>query len=301
MKARRCQGCGAALPAADDGRATLTCSFCGMTTDLATAASGATIVRVDLRQHAPGLRRAIVAFVLVGTALTIAVAGFILAGVIWTTKTAIEEAQQPVATVDPGPKVWPMRELAASAGAGWHEIQVDPPPGGWAAFDPAKQLSWAMGIARQWAPDAALTRIDLFRAAADGTVNLAGGPDDKVGYRFMSPGRVAEWARAADVLTSAQAAHSLMLQISEQKVTANIQTGRPSDDVKAPPVPPDSLSLTYLLAAARKHRAFVDRPFYTGYLIHLEPEGWVWYFQTLSGRNSIPRVRARDGRVYPYR
>jgi len=219
----------------------------------------------------------------------------------WLTKTAVTDLPQTLANLDAPAAARPMRELAAGTAAGWHEVQVDPPPGGWSAFDPVEQLPWAMAIAHAWAPDAALTRIDLFRAAADGTVNLAGGPDDKVGYRFVSPGRVTEWARAADTRADAETAHSLMLQVAEQKVTANIETGRPSDNVKAPPAAPDSLALGDLLARARTHTAFVERPFYAGYLIHLRSEGWVWYFQTLSGRASIPRVRARDGRPYPYR
>jgi hypothetical protein len=34
-------------------------------------------------------------------------------------------------------------------------------------------------------------------------------------------------------------------------------------------------------------------------MIHLPREGWVWYFTSPSG-DSFPRVRARDGRTYPY-
>lgn len=301
MKARRCQGCGAPLPASTDGQATLTCTFCGTTKDLATAPAPATVVHVDLSRHASGIRRAVLAFVLVGAAIAVVWVGIIVAASLWTTKVAMEEAGRRLVPLDDRVKPRAMRELAASGAAGWREVRVEPPPGGWSAFDPVKELPWAMAIARQWAPDAALTRIDLSRAAADGTVNLAGGPDDKVSYRFVSPARLDEWGRAADVRADAEATYSLMMQVSEQKVTASLQTGRPSSDVKAPATAPDTLSLADVLARARKNRAFVDRPFYAGYLIHLQSEGWVWYFQTLSGRASIPRVRARDGRPYPYR
>ena len=41
-------------------------------------------------------------------------------------------------------------------------------------------------------------------------------------------------------------------------------------------------------------------PFFQGYLIRLEDEGWCWYISTLSGSPDIPRVRARDGRAWPY-
>ena len=49
----------------------------------------------------------------------------------------------------------------------------------------------------------------------------------------------------------------------------------------------------------RKGRGFQDRPYYSAYMIHLPREGWVWYFSSPSG-DSFPRVRARDGRPYPY-
>jgi len=54
-----------------------------------------------------------------------------------------------------------------------------------------------------------------------------------------------------------------------------------------------------LLVRARKARTFLDRPFYAAYMIHVRREGWAWYFRAPSG-DSFPRVRARDGRVYPY-
>lgn len=34
-------------------------------------------------------------------------------------------------------------------------------------------------------------------------------------------------------------------------------------------------------------------------MIHLPREGWVWYLTSPSG-DGFPRVRARDGRRYPY-
>jgi len=40
-------------------------------------------------------------------------------------------------------------------------------------------------------------------------------------------------------------------------------------------------------------------PFLNGYLIHVRDEGLVWYFSSLANE-SKPRVRARDGAVWPY-
>ena len=42
------------------------------------------------------------------------------------------------------------------------------------------------------------------------------------------------------------------------------------------------------------------RPLFRGYMTHLPGEGWVRYLSTLSGRDSIPRIRAADGRQWPY-
>jgi hypothetical protein len=57
---------------------------------------------------------------------------------------------------------------------------------------------------------------------------------------------------------------------------------------------PTAGPLTAVLAAARMQRGWIDKPFYSGYMIHLRDEGWVWYLSTL-GRESEPRVRALDG------
>jgi hypothetical protein len=81
----------------------------------------------------------------------------------------------------------------------------------------------------------------------------------EVRYRFVSPGRVTEYRKQADLR--------------------------------------DQVDLTFSRAA----RKLPSKPFYKGYLIHLEREGWVWYLSTLSGDDSIPRRRARDARFYPYR
>ena len=72
-------------------------------------------------------------------------------------------------------------------------------------------------------------------------------------------------------------------------------SGKPSlpNDPSEALVPPFPAAgpLTAVLPAARTQR---DKPFYSGYMIHLRDEGWVWYLSTL-GRESEPRVRALDG------
>jgi hypothetical protein len=53
-------------------------------------------------------------------------------------------------------------------------------------------------MARAWARDARLTRIDVTRLGAAGTLDLSSGTEDVAGYRFVSPGRTNEWVERAD-------------------------------------------------------------------------------------------------------
>jgi hypothetical protein len=59
------------------------------------------------------------------------------------------------------------------------------------------------------------------------------------------------------------------------------------------------LPLAKLVALPAVEKLSGGAPFLSGYLIYLDDEGWVWYFSTLAGE-SKPRVRARDGAVWPY-
>jgi hypothetical protein len=159
-------------------------------------------------------------------------------------------------------------------------------------------LDWAMAIARGWMADARLTRIDVTRVTPAGMVDLTAGAGDEAGYRFVSPSKIEEWGRIADRATDARVPYELMIKIGPSKVTGLVSRGRPSSR-ELPPGNVDSGRLGEVIAAATR-RGFSDYPFYNGYLIHLEREGWVWYLQSLSRRDSLPRIRARDGAPYPY-
>jgi hypothetical protein len=183
---------------------------------------------------------------------------------------------------------------------GWKELNVPTPASGWAAFEPVTDLRWAQTIARAWQSDARLTRIDVNRLKHDGTIDLTAGADNSAGYRFISPGQIDAWEKIADRDANARVGYELMIKLAEQKVTALIVRGSPRSDA-LPPLDINSHALPELLTRARKSKSFADHPFYDGYMIALEREGWVWYLNSLSRRDSIPRVRARDGAVYPYR
>jgi hypothetical protein len=298
--ARRCQGCGATLaePAGDTG--VVTCRFCGLAHDTAHAYAPP-VVQIHVgRQVRRGGRLiaivvVVVVLVVVVSALVPAIMSFRLAQTAVdrvATRVADRVATRPAA--DPRAPIAPADLGAIAAGGGWKTLAVDPPPGGYAAFEPVAALPWATAVARAWADDARLTRIDVGRITASGVVDLGG--EQTSGYRFVSAGR---WTRRQNELDAGDRSGTgtgLLLTLKGTTVTALVHDERRDDDVPAPA----SLPLPVMLERARKAEGFVDRPFYTGYMIHLPREGWVWYLRPLAANSSMPRLRARDGRAYPY-
>lgn len=294
--ARRCTGCGAALGAPTDDDLTIVCTFCGLRHDINDLAGMPAQVVVQMQ---PGVRRASAAMILVIFLFVMAIVG---AGLYTSYRTATEvttRVQQAATAVkqqvaDLKRPLAPA-ELATSTGFGWKTVDTPPPPGGFASFDPVGALPWAMAIARAWASDAELTRIDVGRVAATGVVDLAG--EATSGYRFRSPARALRAKQEVDAGSKSTTTDEMMLQIRGTTVQVLLDDDRRGSEPAAPA--PVSLSLAALLEKARTGRGFGDRPFYAGYMIHLPREGWVWYFTSPSG-DSFPRVRARDGRTYPY-
>lgn len=302
-RARQCKGCGAPLPDSAAGSDTVACRFCGMVHDLSAPGPAVHVTQIDVSgsvgQAARWLRWIVLSTVLF---FVVGAAALMLIPLYFVQQSArmlAPSSNAPAATPPPATAVMSMRDLAATGDNGWRPIAAEAPPGGWQAFDPVAGASWATSLAHDWAPDAALTRIDVERVAASGMVNLAGGPDDLVRYRFVSPQRIARQAEAAETGARTEAPFGLFLQAAQQRVTASLQRGRPPQDAETRPML--SLPLPDVLSRARGQKAFEDHPFYSGYVIPLNREGWVWYFTPLARQASLPRVRARDGRVYPYR
>lgn len=307
--ARRCAGCGSPLPETPPGTRQLTCAFCGLVNDLKSGGHDAqtpppVTITVDVGRAAHAAAsagRTIAWVVLLVVAVSLASVGVAIYMAVRSTGEVITTVRSQVP-----PPVAPRTAKIAPAGlnalgeVGWRELDVPAPTSGWSAFEPVTDLRWAYAIARAWQPDARLTRIDADRVAESGTIDLTAGPDNTAGYRFVSPGQIENWGRLADRDSRAKVGYELMVKLAEQKTTALIVSGQPrAEDL--PPVDLDTHPLPELLRLARKGKGFIEHPFYKGYLIHLQREGWVWYFQSLSGREPLPRVRARDGAVYPYR
>lgn len=296
--ARRCQGCGATLGEAAPGATVVTCRFCGLAHDTGVHVPGIHVhpagapVRVGSR--AVWVITVAVIVIIGGSALIPALMSLRLARDAVSVATTLP-ATRPGARVDPKKPVPPADLAALTQGGGWKVLETAPPPGGFADFDPVAGIPWATDLARAWAADAVLIRVDVGRVAATGAVDLSG--EHGSGYRFFSPGRRQRWINETDAGARSLTATGLLIDIKRGEVRALAHDERQEI---APPAPA-SLPLDELLERARTGRGFEDRPYYAGYLIHLPREGWVWYFRAISGTTGYPRVRARDGRTYPYR
>jgi hypothetical protein len=292
---RRCSGCGAALGDPTDDDLTIVCGFCGLRHDLDTMAGAAAPVVIDVGAGARRLSRLVIAAVLLLVGVPVAIGVYIslqTANALNTTvRVAVDEARSRAAEAR---RPIAPAELATLTDFAWKTVDVPPPPGGFAAFEPVSALPWALTIGRAWASDAVVTRIDVGRVSATGVVDLSG--EQTSGYRFASPGRRARWKQETDAGTKSTTAAALMLQIQGETVRAIVDS-HDREPQTAPAAA--SLPLPDILARARRSKTFGERPFYGGYLIHLPPEGWVWYLSTPSG-DTFPRVRARDGQVFPY-
>lgn len=295
--ARRCQGCGATLREGQEGEAVITCPFCGLAYDVDAGPPGGApvVVRVENAGVGRAARRIIlIVFAIVVLAFASSAAEFIwLSTHIPTTVIDHVSTMTPARGRDASAALAPADLASITAGGGWRRLEIAPPPGGFDAFDPVGGIPWAMAIGRAWAADAVITRVDVGRVSATGVVDLSG--EQVSGYRFVSPARQSQRKNEIDTGTKSSTSSELMVQLKGTEVRA-LATDSPTPPA---PVAASSLGLDRILDGARHGRGFVERPFYSGYLIHLPREGWCWYFQTPSGE-SLPRIRARDGKSYPY-
>jgi hypothetical protein len=300
--ARRCAGCGSPLPHTNDTTRQIKCGFCGLVNDLAHAAGARPIMlKVDVAGMAKAGRT--IAWVVFAAIAIVAVS--VVGGIYTATRPVTQvltsmptQVPQIARTESREPQKVSPADLATS-NLGWRELDVPAPNSGWTAFEPVTDLGWATTIAHAWQRDARLMRIDADRVKDNGTIDLTAGPENSAGYRFTSPSQIEAWQRLADRDGKATVPYELMIKLSEQKVTGLVVRGQPPSR-ELPLNDVDSHPLPELLALARKRAGFKELPFYNAYMVFLEREGWVWYFNGLSGRDSLPRVRGRDGAAYPY-
>lgn len=307
--ARRCAGCAGPLPEASPGITEIKCEFCGVVNELARPQGGRPVtIQIETRTVARnggggrGCGLAVVLLVAVAIASIGVVTTFLTNQAVSQVTGALGSMGIPVGDVTRAITAISPADLGDANTRGWKTLDVPEPPSGWEGFDPVRNLAWATSIARTWQPDASLTRIDVKRLPDTGVLNLAGTSEDEAGYRFLSSGQVAKWlAEASRGEAKPAVAYELMLTVSKGRVTGLATGGRPSKSDAPPPASADGLALGDLLPRAKRAKSFVPAAFYDGYMIFNEREGWVWYLTGRGQLQTLPRVRAKDGAVYPYR
>ena len=334
MQIAECPHCGAPLPA-NDGTSRVVCEFCGTALEPTQQASPLVELIAEAEQRAATTHRVVITERAQITApakaagcagLAIFLSIFALAGgIIWfAVHTATSSLRQgmklalPHLLVDNAPLK--VAELGGARFTGREvPLDVSPPIGGYAAVDAAVNLPWALAIAQGWQRDVRLDRADVDRMRPDGTVNCRDDAEASVLYRFLSPGRIEEFRRQSDLTRNAEGEYEFWVTVKKGQTWARTLRSRslPSDldrftnpvharaertagrgfTVPAfPAVPP----LRQVVATASRQSRWLAKPFYDAYLLFSPDEGWVWYVSGLSGHDSMPRIRASDGRMYPF-
>lgn len=243
---RRCTGCGAALGEPTDDNLTIVCRFCGLRHDINDLMAAGAPVVVTLARNAPRMSR----FAL---GLIVAIIAVPLAGVLFVAYRAADAVDSRVrlqtALVqerqEHSRRPLALSELSTLTEFAWKTVDVQPPPGGFAAFEPVAALPWAMTIGQAWASDAVLVRINVGRVSSAGDVDVSG--ERTSGYRFWSPGRAARWKQETDAGSRSASKTSLMLEIRDETVRVIVD----DSERDARPVPaPRSLPLPEILARA---------------------------------------------------
>ena len=314
----QCPSCGAPIRFEDDAVVT-ECGHCGSqiapTQHIARGSRGprADVQVVDLT----GVRKALSPGKAMGCIVTMLVLIFGIGGLVFwrgyamqksirkSIETATSSLSRPTfGRAEEAPL--PVAKLAEPAFAGHHAIAAAPPPGGLGSIDPVAGLPWALALAQVWSADVKLERIDVERLRPDGTVNVQDDPAAEVTYRFLSPSRLQSLLERANLEADPKGDYEFWIQLEKGSISAYELSGDAafvihgeSEEVAALTWP-KSRPLSEILRNSAAKPGFPEVPFYKGYLLRLEDEGWCWYLSTLSGSPNIPRVRARDGRVWPY-
>jgi hypothetical protein len=297
MKARQCQRCGAPLPEAEGP---VTCAYCGMAYDPTTAFRPHVAVKLP-----PGTGRRVM-WILLATAMVPVLAILVVTcGILVTANKAVDAAKTGLAGSREGLKASilaaaqaKVRPSELTAGRGWQALDVAEPPGGPGNLDAVAAIPWAVSLAQAWRRDARLERVDVEKVRPDGLVNARDDASASVMYRFRSPSLLEEQRRQMD-LGKSDVQAGLFLEVKQGAVRALVTSVH--DPREELPPHPASLPLKAIFEGLDRAGRLPAKPFYGGYLIHLKDDGWVWYLHTLARQDPVPRVRASDGRPWPWR
>lgn len=288
------------MPDAAEGETTR-CPFCGLVHDAARV--GESSVRVPRIEFTPQARVPgwVVALILVVMLGGVAFAGVSLFIGWRAASTSVDLANRVVSGLaNSGKTAARSPAQLKNLPSGHHALDAAPPAGGYGAVDPIGALPWALTIAQAWSADARLERIDVSRLRPDGTVNVEDDAEASLTYQFRSPSVVNALLDQARLQPSAEAGVGLWVRVKQGEPQVYSDVARGSTLRENALVPhPDAEPLTTLLKRSAVARLRADLPFLNAYLIHVRDEGWVWYFSSLANE-SRPRVRARDGAVWPY-
>lgn len=256
----------------------------------------------------PGLGRKLLWILAVVVLLPVLGVVLVTCGILVTANKAIDQASGalrggrsvrtgPAQAIAPATKA-KVAPAALDPAKGWQVLDCAPPPGGAARLDAVAAIPWALALATAWRPDARLERVDVDRLRPDGLVDAQGDPGASVMFRFLSPALLEEQRRQADLGRSDVKA-GLFVEVKGGEARGLPTTAHTRGE-GLPPAPA-SLPLAQVLQGLERAGKLPAKPYYRGYLIHIPDEGWVWYLNTLGGRESIPRTRAADGRPWPFR
>jgi hypothetical protein len=153
--------------------------------------------------------------------------------------------------------------------------------------------------------EAFLQRIDVTNLSRKGTLNVSREGTGEAIYRFWpTPHPDARELRAARV-TGDTGPLELWIRIKNRnaEVIVSKLTYIPSPRANAAADADigavKSLPLPEILSRAMKRKEFEQVQSMNGYLVPLAGEGWVWYLND-PVEPPTPRIRARDGRTWPY-
>lgn len=300
MTPHYCAGCGAPLPT-EITNGVVVCRFCALAHDpstwrAASAQPAAVQVHVASGSRLMTIVGLLVAAAILGMGALITVLGVSGATLASLFDSSSDKVPAVVATLTK-PAALRVADLRRIDSRGIHDLDAEPPASGYGNFDVVAQLPWAVTIAQGWREDARIERIDAVRVRPDGTVNAADDAEASVRYRFASPAERRELMARRETSTRATGVTEFWVIVEKGQARVQFVQGTPTIRLEVPPHPTGAQPLATLIPGLQAREEF-RRPFLSGYLIHLEREGWVWYLQPLT-RESLPRVRANDGAVWP--
>jgi hypothetical protein len=283
MSAFMCSRCAAPLPAdAAEGKAP--CPYCGAlnapkivtasSADLESLSAIGTPKAGSKKASSKSALRIVLVMLLLG--ITIPAALIILAGT--------HHLQLRTVPSD-------LKKLPSST---WRPLDVVPPSGGYAAFDPAANVLWATAIARQWAADASLEFIEVSRLRPEGTVNTQDDTKSEIQYRYISHALMTEYERQAE-FGKTQQITELFIRVGKGGSSALTTSAAPSHDDSPTSYDPKALPFPKIMETLYAKGKLRKRPYYVGQMYFGRDGKWWWDLKTLSGDESLAHVNAETG------